>query len=156
VAHREQATGAGAAGDGVPGVLLLARVDHAAVEEGEEAALDGEASADACCVHAGGRGAAGDPVALGGVVEALAEVEGDSVEGACREGTADVVEDAVRAWIPGPLHCGHLALSPSSAAGETLCGRGWRAVGLDDKLATLVLPPIFKLLIFLKFNLCFI
>ena len=131
LAHGEQAAGGGAGGDGVPGVFLLAGVDEGAVEGGEEAAPDGEAAAEARREHARGRGAPGEAVAIGGVVQALEEVEGGAAHGAHSERGADVVDDAVRAGLPRRLRSGHLlrSLRRSLAAGETLRGRrrrGWR------------------------------
>jgi hypothetical protein len=98
------------AAPGVPGVLPLARVDQAAVNEGVEAAPDGKAAADARCVHVDGRGAAGEPVAVWGVVKSLGEVEGSAAQGAHPVGDTDVGEDAVRARLPRGIRrpWGHL------------------------------------------------
>jgi len=59
-------------------------------------------------------------VAVGGVVEALDEVEEGASYGAHSESAADVVEDAVRAGLPRRLWRGHLL----AVAGETLGGGG--------------------------------
>ncbi|KAF7851897.1 hypothetical protein BT93_L2036 [Corymbia citriodora subsp. variegata] len=107
LAHLEEPAGGGAGDDGVPGVLLLADVDHGAVEGGEEAAPDGEAAADAGSVHADGLGAAEEAGAAGGVVEAPDEVVGGAAHGAHPESAADVVEDAVGAGLPRGLRSPH-------------------------------------------------
>ncbi|KAK9906101.1 hypothetical protein M0R45_000003 [Rubus argutus] len=107
LAHLEEAAGGRAGNDGVPGVLLLAHVDHRAVEGGEEATPDGEASAHARRVHAHGLGAADETRALGRVVDALEEVESRASDGAHPEGSADVVDDTVGARFPRGLWSSH-------------------------------------------------
>lgn len=100
LAQGEDGAGGGAGEDGVPGVLLLAGVDHGAVEGGEEAAPGGEVAAGARDAHADGLGAAGEAVAVGGVVGAPEEVEGGAPNRPHRERAAHVVQDAVRARLP--------------------------------------------------------
>ncbi|MQL99292.1 hypothetical protein Taro_032012 [Colocasia esculenta] len=107
LAHLEEAARGGAGDDGVPGVLLLAGVDHGAVKGGEKASPDGEAPADPRRVHAHGLGAADEALPVGGVVEALEEVESGAADGAHAKGAADVVEDAIGAWFAGGLRRSH-------------------------------------------------
>ncbi|RDY07387.1 hypothetical protein CR513_08514, partial [Mucuna pruriens] len=108
--HGEEATGGGAGDDGVPGILLLAGVDHGAVEGGEEAAPDGEAAADAGSVEADGVGGADETVALGGIVETLEEVEGGAAHRSHAKRASDVVQYAIRARFPRRLWSSHLDL----------------------------------------------
>nr|GMC65828.1 hypothetical protein CR513_08514 [Ipomoea batatas]GMD01836.1 hypothetical protein CR513_08514 [Ipomoea batatas] len=91
LAQGEDAARGGSGDDGVPRILLLADVDHGAVEDGEEAAPDGEAAADPRRVHPDGLGGADHPGAVGGVVEAFNKVEGGAAHGSHAERAADVV-----------------------------------------------------------------
>nr|GMC96230.1 hypothetical protein CR513_08514 [Ipomoea batatas]GME19638.1 hypothetical protein CR513_08514 [Ipomoea batatas] len=91
LAQGEDAARRGSSDDGVPRILLLADVDHGAVEDGEEAAPDGEAAADPGRVHPDGLGGADHPGAVGGVVEAFNKVEGGAAHCSHAERAADVV-----------------------------------------------------------------
>lgn len=129
LAHLEEAARGGAGYDGVPRVLLLADVDHGAVEGGEQAPPDGEAPADSRRVHAHGLGAADEPSPLWGVVEALNEVESRAADCAHAERAADIVEDTIWARLPRSLWSSH---------GRKICGRapglvlGFLGLGVFD------------------------
>ncbi|GER49108.1 3-hydroxyacyl-[acyl-carrier-protein] dehydratase FabZ [Striga asiatica] len=82
-------------------------INHGAIEGGEEATPDGEASADPGSVHAYGLRSADKASALGRAVDAFEEVEGGAPDGAHAEGAADVVEYAIWAGFAGGLWGSH-------------------------------------------------
>lgn len=75
-AHGAEAVGAGGGDDGVPRVVLPARVQRGVLDGGKEDEKACRRAGEAGRVRADGLGAAGEAVAGGRVAEAPEEVEG--------------------------------------------------------------------------------